>query len=547
MARRWMEAIGKTKLRPVLLLNLLLCAAGLAQTAPKPPKPPSNPLASAVQSAEQPPPTPAVPEDPLGRSSPHGCVVGFLRAVEKQDYARAAQYLDVKKPPEQAEQLAKQLQTLLDMGLSTNLDSLSREPAGDVNDNLRATRDLVGTVKTERGSLDILPTRVERLGQPAIWLFSAETLAGVPRLSEDLQGNRLEHKLPPWMVETRFLTVQLWRWLAAVVVLLVVLAVAWVITRLIQLVLVPALGRALPTSEKKITRSLQRPIFVLLMSATTYLVARYSLSVLGRQYMNDAAALVLVIGIAWLLIKLSDLAAVYTARGTPGNLQLERATFVSVAARVFKIAVMLCAFLVLLSRAGIDVTAMLAGLGIGGIALALAAQKTLEDFFGGIAIVARKAARVGDLCKIGDDTGTVEAIGLSSLRLRTFDRCVVSLPNAKVAQVSIQNFSLRDKFLLHEFFSLRHDTPAQQVSVVVAEIDCVLQSAEAVEKASARVRLVGLDTSGLRLEVWAYLLLPPADPVRCLREQEQLFLAILKIMDKAGTGLALPMQAANPK
>jgi len=530
------------KLGPVILLSLLLCGVGFAQKAPA--KPPSNPLATAAQSAEQ-PPAPAVPEDPLGRSSPHGCVVGFLRAAEKQDYARAAQYLDVKKPPEQAEQLAKQLQTLLNIGLSTNLDSLSRESEGDVSDNLRATRDLIGTVKTERGSLDILVTRVERQGQPAIWLFSAETLAGVPRLSADLEGNRLEQKLPRWMVETQFFNVQIWRWLAAAVVLLVILAVAWAITRLIQLVLVPALGRALPASGKKITRSLQGPIFALLMSATMYLFSRYSLSVLGRQYMSEVATLVLVIGVAWLLIKLSDLAAVYTARETPGNLRLERATFVSVAARVFKIAVMLCALLVLLSRAGIDVTAMLAGLGIGGIALALAAQKTLEDFFGGIAIVARKAARVGDLCKIGDDMGTVEAIGLSSLRLRTFDRCVVSLPNAKVAQVSIQNFSLRDKFLVHEFFSLRHDTPAQQVSAVVAEIDHVLQSTEAVEKTSARARLVGLDTSGLRLEVWAYLLLPPADAARCLREREQLFLAILKIMDAAGTGLALPVQTAN--
>ncbi len=534
------------KLRPVLLLNLLLCVAALAQTASKPAKPPSNPLASAAQSAEQAPPAPAVPEDPLGRSSPHGCVVGFLKAAEKQDYARAAQYLDVRKPPEQAEELAKQLQTLLDTGLSTNLDSLSRESAGDVADNLRSSRDLVGTVKTERGSLDILVTRIERPGQPAIWLFSAETLAGVPRLSADLQGTRLEQKLPRWLVETRFFTVPLWRWLAVVVVLLVVLAVAWVITRLIQLILVPALGKALPSSEKKVTRSLQGPIFALLMSATLYLVSLHSLSVLGRQYMSDAATLMLVIGVAWLLIKFSDLTAVYTAQGTPGNLRLERATFVSVAARVFKIAVVLCALLVLLSRAGIDVTAMLAGLGIGGIALALAAQKTLEDFFGGIAIVARKAARVGDLCKIGDDTGTVEAIGLSSVRLRTFDRCVVSLPNAKVAQVSIQNFSLRDKFLVHEFFSLRHDTPAQEVSAVVTEIDRVLQSTQAVEKTSARVRLVGLDTSGLRLEVWAYLLLPPMDAIRCLREQEQLFLTILKIMDKAGTGLALPMQPANP-
>ena len=97
------------KLGPVMLLSLLLCGVGFAQTAPA--KAPSNPLATAAQSAEQ-PPAPAVPEDPLGRSSPHGCVVGFLLAAQKQDYARAAQYLDVKKPPEKAEELARQLQAV---------------------------------------------------------------------------------------------------------------------------------------------------------------------------------------------------------------------------------------------------------------------------------------------------------------------------------------------------------------------------------------------------------------------------------------------------
>jgi MscS family membrane protein len=533
---------------PALLLGFLLCTVGgFAQKPAAPAKPPPNPLATAVQSAEQPPPSAPAPEDPLGRSSPHGCVVGFLLAAQKQDYARAAQYLDVKKPEPQAEELAEQLQAVLDTGLSANLDSLSREATGNTADNLRAGRDLVGTVKTERGSLDILVERVQRPGQPAIWLFSSETLAGVPRISGELPGTNFEQKLPRWLVENRFLSLQLWRWLLLIVVALVELGIAWAITSLIHLLLAPVLGRVLPGSGKQTARSLRKPVFTLLLAATTHAIARYSLSVLGRQYWNDIAVLLLVIGVAWLLIKLGDMAATYTALETAGHPTEERVTFISVTVRIFKIVVVLCACLVLLSRAGVDVTAMLAGLGIGGIALALAAQKTLEDFFGGITIVARKAVRVGDLCKIGDDMGTIEAIGLSSLKLRTGDRCVVSLPNAKVAQVSIQNFSLRDKFLVHEIFSLRHDTPAQQVKTVIAEIDRVLQSTEAIEKATARVRLIDLDSSGLRFEIWAYLLLPPMDAARCLEAQEQIFLSILKILDGAGTGLAIPGQIASVK
>src|ERR1700756_2817654 len=189
----------------LLLLGCCLCSSGLvAQKAPA--SKPTNPLTGATQApAETPPPAP--PPDPLGRSSPHGCVVGFLLAAQKHDYARAAQYLDTKKPPEQAEKLAQQLQTVLDKGLTGNLDNLSRESTGNATDTLQASQELVGTVKTNQGSLDIVVERVQRRGEPPIWLFSPETLAQIPRVSEELSGPSFEEKFPRWMVETRLFSV----------------------------------------------------------------------------------------------------------------------------------------------------------------------------------------------------------------------------------------------------------------------------------------------------------------------------------------------------
>ena len=173
----------------------------------------------------------------------------------------------------------------------------------------------------------------------------------------------------------------------------------------------------------------------------------------------------------------------------PAQGELRPGASLEVFLRVLKIAVVIFACLALLSRAGVDVSALLAGLGIGGIALALGAQKTLENFFGGITIVGQKALRVGDLCKIGDDMGTVEDIGLSSLKLRTADRCLVTLPNAKVVQQSIQNFSLRDKFLVQKSFSLRHDMTSDQVTEVQRRIEQLLSDTKEVETGS-RVRLI---------------------------------------------------------
>jgi len=526
--------------RSTFLLALSLCATSVIAQIPG---------AKSAASTQQPatPQPPPVPPDPLGRTSPHGCVFGFLLAAQKQDYARAAQYLDVKKPPDQAEELARQLKALLDRGLTGNLDGLSREPEGSQTDNLRTTRDLVGTVKTDQGSLDIVVERVQRRGEPPIWLFSSDTLAGVPKLSAESPMARLEDRFPGWMKETQLFDIPLWRWLLLLVSVVVILLVAGLSSRLIHWILRPALGRVLPISSENVIRKLRLPIFLLLLAATVRFFSRYSLTVLSRQFWNETAVVVLVIGVTWFFIRLSDLVAVYVTQGQTSSLAIARATFVGVAVRIFKIAAVLFACLALLSRAGVNVSAMLAGLGIGGIALALGAQKTLENFFGGLTIVGQKALRVGDLCKIGDDMGTVEDIGLSSIKLRTFDRCVVSLPNSKVAQLSIQNFAMRDKFWVHQIFNLRHETTSKQVATVQLRIGQLLQDTKEVENSTARVRLIDLNAMGLQMEIWAYLLLPPSDGNLCLEAQERIYLGVLKILEEAETGLAIPGQVGDPK
>ncbi|MBV8673936.1 MAG: mechanosensitive ion channel family protein [Acidobacteriaceae bacterium] len=383
---------------------------------------------------------------------------------------------------------------------------------------------------------------MQRRGEPPIWLFASEMLAQIPRVSEELSQPDLEQKFPRWMQERRLFSVPIWRWMVVVLAVMIVLAIAGLLSRLLQWLLGPALGRILPASGERIIRTVRAPLFLLLLAATMRFFSRYSLTVLSRQFWSEGAVVLLIVGFTWLLIRAIDLAAVYVTQGPGGTIVVARATFVGVGVRIFKITVVLFACLALLSRAGVNVSALLAGLGIGGIALALGAQKTLENFFGGLTIVGQKALRVGDLCKIGDDMGTVEDIGLSSIKLRTSDRCVVTLPNSKVAQLSIQNYSCREKFLIQKSFSLRHDMGSAQVSEVQKQIERLLQEMQEVEKSSARVRLIDLSTSGLRIEIWVYLLISPADAARCFEAQERLFIGVLKVLEETGTMLAAPFQ-----
>ena len=196
-------------------------------------------------------------------------------------------------------------------------------------------------------------------------------------------------------------------------------------------------------------------------------------------------------GVAWFLARLVDIAGGIATRRSVAAGTREKIAVITLGRRLFKILAVFVVLLIVLKGAGINVSAMLAGLGIGGIALALAAQKTLEDLFGGISIILRDSVRVGDFCRVADQTGVIEDIGLSSTRLRTLERTVVSIPNAKMAQINSENVALRDKFWFHHFLLLRYDATGAQVGDIVAKVQELLESSTEVESGTFRVNVVG--------------------------------------------------------
>ena len=123
---------------------------------------------------------------------PMARVTGFLQAVNDNKLAKAVQYLDTKLPEGRAEELAKQLKSVLDSGLSSSINGVSREPQGDVTDDLRITREKIGIVETPSGNLEILLDRVTRPQLATVWLFSSETLARIPNAYEHLERDELQ-------------------------------------------------------------------------------------------------------------------------------------------------------------------------------------------------------------------------------------------------------------------------------------------------------------------------------------------------------------------
>jgi MscS family membrane protein len=210
--------------------------------------------------------------------------------------------------------------------------------------------------------------------------------------------------------------------------------------------------------------------------------------------------------------------------------------------RVLKVSALAFGVIAVLSAWGYNTNTVLAGLGIGGVAIALAAQKTIENLFGGVAVVSDQPVFVGDFCKFGDNVGTVEDIGLRSTRIRTLDRTLVTVPNAQFSSMSLENFSRRDKMLFHPMLNLRRDTTPAQVRSILGSIHRILTEDPVIEAGNLPVRFIGVGSYSLDVEVFSYILTGDGDEF--LRIQQELLLRILDSVAAAGTSLALPTQAS---
>jgi len=189
---------------------------------------------------------------------------------------------------------------------------------------------------------------------------------------------------------------------------------------------------------------------------------------------------------------------------------------------------------------GIPIAPLVAGLGVGGLAIALAIRPTLENIIGGLTLFADRPVRVGDFCRYGDEIGTVEQIGLRSTRIRTLERTIVTVPNAEFSQMQLDNFAARDMRLLKTTLGLRYETTPDQLRYVLAELRKLLLGHPKVTPAPARVRFVGYGAYSLDVEIFAYLHCQDQDTFLAI--QEDIYLRIADIVTEAGTGFAFPSQ-----
>ena len=213
--------------------------------------------------------------------------------------------------------------------------------------------------------------------------------------------------------------------------------------------------------------------------------------------------------------------------------------------RVAKVLIVALGLLGLLQNLGFNVSGIVAGLGLGGVALAFAAQKTVENLFGGVSLSLDQPIRVGDFCRYGSGMGTVEDVGLRSTRIRTLERTVVSVPNGQLAAIEIENFADRDRFRLFATIGVRYETSPDQVRRLVGSIRELLAAHPKVVQDPLRVRFVGFGPSSLDIEIHTYVETRDVEEFYAVREE--LFLGIMDLVAESRDRLRLPLADALPR
>jgi len=216
---------------------------------------------------------------------------------------------------------------------------------------------------------------------------------------------------------------------------------------------------------------------------------------------------------------------------------------VPLAVRVLKATVLVIAIVASLSAMGYPVASLLAGLGIGGLAVALASQKTVENLLGAFVIGADQPFREGDFVKIEDFVGTVERIGLRSTRIRTLDRTLISLPNGRLADMRLESFTARDRIRLSCVLGVVYSTSAAQMRTVLAGLEAVLRAHPRIWPDAVVVRFKEFGPSSLDIEIMAWFLTTDFGEFQTFRQE--VFLQFIEVVQSAGSSFAFPTRTVH--
>ena len=472
-------------------------------------------------------------------STPLTTMLSVREALRQKDYAAAGEYLDMRYLPEalseySPEDLVQALALVWSRQNIVDLAALSDDPRGNLDDGLPSYRDRVGTVTISSGEIPIYLQRVPDGRGGRVWKFSNATVARIPEMWDELGYGPVVTYLRKILPDFRFMGMDNVQVVATVLFFLL----AWPLAALLSNLLLRIALRIPNRFPKGITRFFRHSFrFFLFVLIARTLIDRMGLSLSARILLDSSG--VDYIAFTVLLLGLISLVRDYQIRKMEHQGNVQYVALMKPFTTILQVLVVVVIALFWAERAGYDMSTILAGLGVGSLAVALAAQKTLENVIGAITLYTARPVKAGDFCRFGQTLGTVEEIGLRSTIIRTPDRTRVFIPNSVFSSVEVENYSSRDRIRYYRHLTLQMAT-ADQLRVILAELRRLFYSHPMLMPETVSVRLDKVE------QALALLRLEGSVKTRDFQEYlavaEDINLRIIELVHGAGAAFSGPGQ-----
>lgn len=452
---------------------------------------------------------------------------------------RAAQYLDLRNIPETARKqegikLSRELEAALNSDSHFDVLRISDKPEGSLSDDPNPQIEHVTTITLDTRKIAIDLEQVTNSGS-AVWLFSPATVAAIPTLAAITAStsSSIGQRLPHLLVATTLLETPLWKWIALLALAVLILF----LLRLTGQFLVYLVEKSAPqfaTSYRwRWVEAIVSPGLVFLSTIAFALGEQFiDPSALSRLYIGRALLLVVVFSFSWCLINLIDLFLSRVDSFLDPRQRIVSHSLIHLGRRTANFAICTVALIIVLDNWGYNMTTMIAGLGVGGIAVALAAQSTIANVFGGVSVIGDRPVLLGDFGNFGGIIGTVEDIGMRSTRVRTLNRTVMSIPNSSFAGMNLENYAARDKILFNPTLQIKRGTPKDKIRQAIQDLEALLKSDSQLEVGPTPIRLSNITAASFSLEIFVYALTPDID--KFYKIEADLFLKIDDVLSANG-------------
>jgi MscS family membrane protein len=476
--------------------------------------------------------------------SPRDALTAFLELCRDGAYEQAASYLELDdEQVNEGPRLARRLKAVLDRHLWFDLDQISDATTGALDDGLAADLEEVGAIPGPGSTMR--PVLLHRAADPSQgWRFSATTVGNIEKWYNSLDNHWLLEHLPTVLLRPGPADILIWQWLALPLLGLV----AWIIGRIAALISVRLLTRFVHQTMNQwddtlLARS-RRPLTIAWSLSFAYLTLPALQLYLPAQTFLHATFRALAIALFfWILLIFVGVVQQIAVLSQWAQEHPTYRALLPLAARVGNVVIIILAIMAFVAEFGYSISTMLAGLGIGGLAVALAAQKTVENLIGAFSIGADQPFREGDFVRVEDFVGTVEAIGLRSTRIRTLDRTLISLPNGRLADMRIESYSARDRIRLACVVGLVYNTTPAQMREILAGLEQVLRDQEKIWPDAVVVRFKEFGASSLDIEIMAWFLTQDWGEFQLIRQN--IFLRFMEVVENAKSSFAFPTRTVH--